>query len=94
LPYPIDFTGAIDVSPPAPPPLGGTPTVAQTPEAWALVYGRDYARRQVLVVAHGWFVTDSEAVAYVRQKIAERDQRMRLRAERDGTPLPAWVGAD
>lgn len=39
-------------------------------------------------------MTDSEAVAYVRQKIAERDERMRLRAERDGTPLPEWVGAD
>ena len=39
-------------------------------------------------------MTDSEAVAYVRQKIAERDQRMRLRAQREGTPLPDWVGAD
>jgi hypothetical protein len=39
-------------------------------------------------------MTDSEAVEYVRHKIAERDKRMRLRAERDGTALPAWVGAD
>jgi hypothetical protein len=39
-------------------------------------------------------MTDAAAVVYVRQKIAERDQRLRLRAEREGTPLPEWVGAD
>jgi hypothetical protein len=39
-------------------------------------------------------MTDREAVAHVRKKIAERDQNMRCRAERQGTPLPAWVGAD
>jgi hypothetical protein len=39
-------------------------------------------------------MTDGEAVAFVRQKISERDLRMRLRAERDGTSLPEWLGAD
>lgn len=39
-------------------------------------------------------MTDEEAVEHVRRKISERDRRMRWRAERDGTPLPRWVGAD
>jgi hypothetical protein len=39
-------------------------------------------------------MTDAEAVAHVRQKITERDTRMRRRAERDGVALPAWVGTD
>ena len=39
-------------------------------------------------------MTDAEAVTYVRRKIAERDERMRLRAERDGARLPTWVGKD
>jgi hypothetical protein len=38
-------------------------------------------------------MTDSEAVAYVRQKISERDERLRFRARREGTLLPPWVGA-
>jgi hypothetical protein len=39
-------------------------------------------------------VTDFEAVALVRQKIAERDELIRRRCERDRVPLPAWVGED
>src|SRR5262249_53974748 len=39
-------------------------------------------------------MTDAEAVAHVREKIEERDSRMRLRAQLDGTPIPAWVGQD
>lgn len=39
-------------------------------------------------------LSDSEAVALVRRKIAERDQRAKSRAERDGSAVPTWVGAD
>lgn len=36
----------------------------------------------------------SEVVGFVRQRIAARDERSRQIAELQGTPLPAWVGAD
>jgi hypothetical protein len=39
-------------------------------------------------------MTDVEAVAHVRKKIAERDARLRSRAVRDGTSVPSWVGTD
>jgi hypothetical protein len=39
-------------------------------------------------------MTDVEAVAHIRDKIRERDQRAELRAHREGTPKPSWVGAD
>ena len=39
-------------------------------------------------------MTDAEAVAYTKERIAERDERLRRRADRDGTVLPAWVGQD
>lgn len=39
-------------------------------------------------------MTDFEAVAFVRAKIRDRDERVEWRAQRDGTPRPSWVGAD
>lgn len=39
-------------------------------------------------------MTDEEAVALVRKKIALRDQRLRQMAALDGTTLPEWVGKD
>ena len=39
-------------------------------------------------------MTPPEAVRLVRQRIAERDERARRSAERDGKRLPEWVGKD
>ena len=39
-------------------------------------------------------MTDDEAVAHIRRKIHERDERAVERARRDGKPVPAWVGKD
>jgi len=38
--------------------------------------------------------TDEEAVAVVRERIARRDEYLRAKSRRIGTPLPAWVGCD
>ena len=37
---------------------------------------------------------DDEAVELVKQKIKERDERARKIAEKEGKPLPEWVGKD
>ena len=39
-------------------------------------------------------MTAPEAVALVRGKIQERDERARRLSREDGTPLPDWVGKD
>ena len=39
-------------------------------------------------------MTDDEAVAHIKRKIHERDERAVWRARRDGRPVPVWVGED
>jgi hypothetical protein len=39
-------------------------------------------------------MSDDEAVAHIRRKIQERDERAVRRARRDGKPVPPWVGKD
>jgi len=39
-------------------------------------------------------MTAAEAVALVKQRIAERDDRARQESAMDGVPLPSWVGQD
>jgi hypothetical protein len=53
LPYEIDFSGAIDVQPPAPR-IGGVR--GGDPHAWAVTYARDHAGRQVVAAGSGWLV--------------------------------------
>ena len=64
LPYEVDFSDAIDVQPPAPPPLSleaGTParTISERTEdaaVWARRYAREHARHHVVRVDDGWLV--------------------------------------
>lgn len=39
-------------------------------------------------------MTDEEAVAHIKDKIAQRDENARKQAEMEGTPVPDWVGRD
>lgn len=50
--------------------------------------------REVLAKLGARILTDEEAVSLVRRLIEERDARIRRCCERDGTPVPAWVGND
>lgn len=53
LPYSIDFSGAIDVPPPAPPNAVRRFTI---PEQWARDFAEKHARRRVMRVPGGWLV--------------------------------------
>jgi hypothetical protein len=39
-------------------------------------------------------MTDTEAVVFIKKKIADRDHRARVHAGWSGAPLPIWVGKD
>jgi hypothetical protein len=39
-------------------------------------------------------MSDEEVVTHIREKVAERDQFVRISAEHDGRPMPDWVGRD
>lgn len=54
LPYEIDFAGAIEDPPPAPPLPGEPPSSRQS--NWAIGYARDHAGRAVTLGDDGWFV--------------------------------------
>lgn len=57
LPYPVDFSDAID-TPPPPPPVDGkySPELTGRQREWARVYARDHAGHLVARVSDGWLV--------------------------------------
>lgn len=50
--------------------------------------------RQALARLGITVMTDAEAVALVQGKITSRDERLLIRARRDGSEAPAWIGKD
>jgi hypothetical protein len=51
-------------------------------------------RRELHRLLNLQIMSDAEAVAHIRHRIAERDKIAELAAKTTGSPLPSWVGAD
>jgi hypothetical protein len=51
-------------------------------------------RSELTHISGARIMTDAEAVAHVRAKIASRDEICRMQARYESVPLPEWVGRD